>query len=320
MSVLDTTVIAVAFESGGYGVWANPTAAANAMLVYNHRPTPMESEQVRRQVERGFPGVNPSTYTAIRQRHAFSVELAGSGVVDTAAFWGVLLRGCLFQAPAITVGTRVNYPLDSAGDGGSVSLLNFKGDKLRMRAKGARGNAVFRFEERAIPGIDFDFTGVFQDTLPAEAGVPGTVTLPDPAVGQEVSLLNTVVTLGGIVLGVRSLSIDLGNKVDYFSTTGTRSVVYSKDESGDRRAVTAQAVFELPDPAVKNFFADILPRTELAFSLVHGLTAGNIIEITSARAVLGAAELPVEQNRLFMNCSIEFIPSAAGNELVVITR
>lgn len=319
MSVLDTTIIAAVAEST-YGTYASPTPAANAMAVFNHVVTPMESEEVRRQVERGFPGVNPSTYTAIRQRHQFSTELAGSGVVDTATFWAPLLRGCLFAAPSVTAATRVDYPLDSAGDGGSISLVAFKGENARHRIRGARGTASLVFEERAIPRTEWDFVGLLEGTSPMDAGAPGTINLPTPPVGQEVSLLNTVIQLGGFTLGVRRLSISLGNKVEFFSTTGQRAVVFGKDESGDRRAVVADAVFELPNPATRNFFADILPRTELAFSLIHGLTAGNIIEITSARAVLGRATYSVEQNRVFMNCPIEFIPSAAGNELVVRTR
>lgn len=319
MSVLDTTVLLAKAEAT-YGAWANPVGTADAMLVFNHEVTPMESEEVRRQVERGFPGVNPSLYTAIRQRHSFSTELAGSGTDNVPAFWATLLRGCLVAAPQVLTGpARVAYPLDSP-EGGSLSIAAFKGANARHRSRGARGTATFVFEERSYPRIDWEFTGVIEGSSPMDAGTPGTVTLPTVPVPQEVSLLNTVIQLGGFTLGVRRLSISLGNKVEYFSTTGTRAVVFGKDETGDRRAVTGEAVFELPDPAARNFFADILPRTELSFSLVHGLTAGNIVEISSARAVLGRATYSVEQNRLFMNAPIDFVPSAAGNELTIVTR
>jgi hypothetical protein len=317
MSVLDTSVILLKRETT-YGTYASP-AGSDAMIVFDYTVTPMESEEVRRQVERGFPGVNPSTYTAIRQRHTFSVELAGSGAAGTPAFWQEPLIGCLYDAGTPLTGpTRVLYPLASAGDGGSVSIAGYKGI-ARHRAKGARGNAVLTLEERAIPRITFDFVGVQEGTSPMDASAPPALTLPTPPIGLEVSLINTVVQLGGFTLGVRRLSIDLGNKVEYFSTTGQRAVVFGKDETGDRRAITADAVFELPDPSVRNFFADILPRTPLAFSLVHGTAGGNVVLIGSDGAVLGRATYSVEQNRVFMNCPIEFVPTAAGNELTLTT-
>ncbi|MFQ3664671.1 MAG: phage tail tube protein [Sphingomonadaceae bacterium] len=320
MSVLDTSILTAKLEAS-YGTWAAPTAAADAMVVFDHQLIPMESEEVRRQVEKGFRGGNSSAYTAIRQRQTFSTELAGSGTVDAPAFWAVLLRGCMFDAPVPAPATHVVYPIRTAvDDGASISVGAFKGGVLSSPMRGARGNATLVFEEKQIPRIDWDFVGLLQESNIIAAGSPGTIALPDPPVGQEVSLTNTVIQLGGTTLGVRRLSIDLGNKLEYFSTTGQRQVLFGKDEGGDGRQVTAEAVFELPNPATKNFFADILPRTALAFSLVHGLTAGNIVEITSSRAILGRADFSVESGRLFMNCPIEFIPTSAGNELTWRTR
>lgn len=316
--MLDTSVLLAKLEVTP-GTYSDPVGASDAMLVFGYTVTPMESEEVRREVERPYPGVNPSTYTAIRNRHAFSTELAGSNAVDTPAFWQVLLRGCLFNAAVPTPSTRVNYPLATVGDGAAISIAGYK-DSARHRSKFCRGNAVFRFNEKALPSIGWDFQGVIEGASPMDSSAPAGVVLPTYPTPVEVNLTNTVVQLGGTTLGVRSLEIDLGNKVEYFSTTGGRSIIYGKDQSGDRRAITAQAVFELPNPAVKNFFTDIIPRTPLAFSLVHGTAPGNIVEINSANAVLGRATYSVEQNRLFMNCPIEFVPTAAGNELTVITR
>ncbi|MFN3371640.1 MAG: phage tail tube protein [Sphingomonadaceae bacterium] len=318
MSVPDTTVLLAKVEDP-VGTWANPVPATDAMLVFDYEVEPMEAEQVRRQVERPFSGVAESSYTAIRARHRFSVELAGSGTVDTPTFWARLLRGCMFQTPDITATEKVTYPLVPASDGAAISLAGNKGN-ARHRGRMSRGNAVLRFTEKQLPSIGFDFMSLIEGTLPMDPFAPSGVVLPSYPVPAEVSLLNTAIQLDGFALGVRSLEIDLGNKVEFYSHTGTRAVLFGKDDSGDRRSVTARAVFELPDPAVKNFFASILPRTKLPFSLVHGTDAGNIIEITSAAAVIGQATYSVEQNRMFMNCPIEFVPTAGGNELSLVTR
>lgn len=319
MSVPDTSVVLAKVEPA-YGIWAAPTGAADAMIVNNYVITPMESQQVRRAVERPFPGTIPSTYTAIRARHAFNVELAGTGTPGTSVgsnpFWFRLLQGCFFGAPFASGSGRGISPA-TAGDGSSLSILGTKGELVRARARGARGNAVFTFEEKGIPNLALDFIGLIEGATPIDAGSAGAITLPGAAIGQEVSLLNTSVSLGGFVLGVRRLTIDIGNKPEFYSTTGSRAIVYGKDETGDRRATVGQAVFELPNPATRNFFADIIPRTPLAFSLTHGLTAGNIVKIDAPAVVLGEANFSVETNRLFMNCPLEFLPVTGGDELLI---
>jgi hypothetical protein len=245
--------------------------------------------------------------------------MAGAGTATGIPFWCRMLAGCLFATPSVGA-SSVTHALSSAGDGGSGSILGNKGQLARMRGRGARGNAVFNFEERQIPRIDWDFQSLIEGTLPLDSGSVAGLVLPTPPVGLEVNLLNTVVLLDGHVLGVRRLSIDLGNKVTFYSTTATRQILFSKDESGDRRAIVADALFELPDPATKNFFGGILTGAAVGFSLVHGTAAGNIIEITSSRAVISQPTFSQEENRVFMNCRLRFVPTAANNELTLVTR
>jgi hypothetical protein len=316
---LDLSVL-LAKEEVTYGTFSSPAGATDAMLVYNLAITPMEAEEVRSPLERGFPGATLESYTRLRHRYTFEVELAGSGAAGTAPFWARLLRGCLIDASTPLTGpTRVQMPLGTAGDGGSLSIVGFK-DNVRHRSRGARGNAVFRFADGAIPSLGFDVLGLFNDADPADAAAPGAITLPAPPVGVECSLINTVVQLGGFTLGVRSLEINLGMKTEFYSHTAARAVIFGKDEAGDRRAITGRAVFELPDPAVKSYFADIRNRTAQAFSLVHGLSAGNIVELTSARCFIGRMDYQVEQNRIFASCPLSFVPSSGGNELTILTR
>lgn len=319
MSVLDTSILAVALETVP-GTFVNPNLATDALVAFNYEITPMESEEVRREIERGFPGVNPATYTAIRARHRFSVELTGAGTsVVTPAWYRTLFRACLMDAHVVTAGQHVTYPLGSTGDGASISLVGWKGN-ARHRARMVRGNCSFEFVEKQLPRMNFDLVGLIEGADPMDANTAGAVTLPTYPQPQEVNLANTVIQLGGFTLGVRSLTIDLGMKTEVFSTTGQRAIIFGKDQDGDRRAVTGQLVAELPNPATRNFFADVIPRTPLAFSLVHGTVANNIVDISSARAVLGRITYSVEQNRVFMNAPITFEPSAAGNELTIRTR
>lgn len=302
-----------------YGTYTAPAPATDVSPVFGYSMTPMESEDVRREIERGFNGGNPSTPTAIRQRHQFSVELAGHGTAVGVPHWAKFLRACQFGAPVPAA--SVTHPLVGAGDGGSLSIAGNKGNQFDLRGRGSRGNATFRFQEKGLPSIQFDIQALMQDDANIiTPSVPAGIVLPTDVQPAEVSLLNTVVTLDGVVLGVRSFELNMGNKAEYYSTTGSRQIIFGKDQEGSARAPTATCVFELPDPAVKNFFPSIRTGVPVSFSLVHGLTAGNIIEITSANAVLGKADFTVEQNRIFLSCPIQFIATASGNDFLLTTK
>lgn len=319
MPINDTSIILIKEETV-YGTYNAPLPASDARVVFGYTATPIESEQVRRQTERGFAGLYPSSRTAVRARDAFSIELAGSGAAATPAQFAPILRACLFGAPSITAGVDVAYPLITTGDGGSVSLLSYKGELARMRRKGVRGNLTMDFTERQLPFMAFDLIGLIEGAATVDAGAPAGVVLPSYPAPVEVNLSNTVVQLGGATLGCKQLTINFGLKTEYYSTTGGRAVIFGKDDSGDRRAITGTARFEMPDPATKNYFADINSGVALAFSLIHGTAAGNIVELTSARVFLSNVSMSVEQGKLFLNAELEFVPSAANNELVFKTR
>lgn len=320
MPIADKSLLLAKLEAA-YGTYLAPAPATDMSPVFDYSMTPMESEEFRRQIERGFHGINPASPTAIRQRHSFKTELAGAGTVDGVPHWAKLLRACQFDAPVITAGVMATHPLIGVGDGASLSIAGNKGGAFDLRGRGARGNCTLSFTEKQQPHIAWDMVALLQDDVNiVTANAPVGIVMPTDVVPAEVSMLNTVVQLDGVALGVRSLELNLGAKVEYFSTTGSRQVVFGKDESGSARAPAARCVFEMPDIGVKNYFPQIRAGTAVAFSLVHGTAAGNIIEITAANAVLGRAEFQVEANRIFLSADIQFVATAAGNDFTLITR
>lgn len=315
--MLDLTVLLAKAEAFP-GTAVVPVIATDAFIVSNYQVTPMASQAVRRNIDRGFPGAVPSLPTAIHAKHSFDVELCGSGVAATPAKWATLLRACMF-ASAPTIGASdVTYGLNSSGDGDALSLYGFK-DSARHQSKMVRGNVKFSFAEKQVPKMSLDLMGLLIGATPMDSAAPGAPTLPVYPAPVEVGLINTLVQLDGYTVGMRSLDIDMGMKAVYYSTTGARAIIFDKSDDGDRRAATAVLVCELPDPATKNYFATVLAGTEVAFSVVHGITAGNIVSLTSAHAVIGEITYSVENNRIFANIPLTFVPSAAGNELVLKT-
>ena len=306
-----------------YGTDAVPVPATDAQIIYDWEPTPMIYEDDRRRIDRGFAGRRPKIKTRPRQGHNFKFELAGSGTNNVATRWGgTFLRGAMFGAPVVNGTTDVSYPLETIGDGSSFTFYGHKGDSatgtVRMRASGIRGNVLFKFTEGDFPYGQVTSVGLLSN-LPDGTAI-GAPTLPTSPAPVEVNSVNTTFSLGGFALLLRDIEFDMGMKTAFRSLVGQRAVVFDAAEDGDRRSAGGTLVAELPDPAVKNYFSEVANRTNLALSLVHGLTAGNIIDISSSVVQLDEPRFSVEQNRLMMTCGFDLIPSAAGNELTLKTR
>lgn len=315
---LDITYLAIKNEVAP-GTYLAPTFAADACQVFNYAVTPFQHQSVRRSIDLPYAGRRPQVPTGVHAGHNFSVELAGAGAAITIPWWAKLLRGCLFGT-ATANASSVDIPLSSAGDGGALSLLGNK-DTVQHQAKGMRGNAVINLTEKQLPRIEFSFLGLINGAAPAAYAVAGAVTLPVYPAPVEVNLANTIVTLDGFTLGMRSINIDMGMKTSLYSTTGARAIIFDKSEDGDRRSVGGTLVAELPDPAVKEYFTALAAGTPLALSVTHGTVAGNIIVITTDKLVISDITYTVENNRLFMNAAFDLVPSGAGtNELTLTTK
>lgn len=315
--MLDTSILLAKVETT-YGTDAAPAAATDAAVVFNWQPNPMEADELRRSIERGFAGATPKVLTRFRQSHSFRLELAGSGDVDDPTLWGdVFLRACMFDEPVITAATDVAYPLEGVGDGASITIHGWK-ENLRHRVQGFRGNAKFNFTSGQLPYIEFTGMGLLSQD--PDANTATAPTLPVYPAPLEVNTVNTDFTLGGYAALLRSFELDLGMKTTMRDLVGQTAIIFDKAEDGDRRSAGGTLVIQLPDPTAKNYFSDIRNQTNIALALTHGTVAGNIIELASTRLNLGTPTFSTEQNRLMMSAPFNLVPSAAGNEFTLKTK
>jgi hypothetical protein len=313
---LATSFLAAKIETPP-GVWSAPTLALNALTVRNLTIDPFNTAPLRRNTDRGFAGANASIPSAVHRGFSFEMEMAGSGTANTAALWQTMLRGSMFGA-GVPTGVQVGYPLTSAGDGDALSMLLLK-DTILHEMRGARGNVVFNFAEKAAPFMAFTGLGLFRTAGEVyKTGSAAGLSLAAYPAPVEVNLENTVITLDGFTLPARSLVVDLGMKTQLYSTTGSRQIVFGKDDEGDRRAVKFTATFELPDAATKNYSASLAAGSPVPFTLVHGLNAGNIIQLSAAQAVMETISYSEDVNRLFATITGVCPPSAAGNDDIVL--
>ncbi len=307
------------------GTWTTPAWATDAFPVQNLRITPFNSQTLRREIDLPYAGARPSAPSQVHRGIAFDWELSGSGVANTPVIWGRFLRAAMFGAGA-PAGALVNYPLTSAGDGDALSAIAVMGP-FAHESRMMRGTITFSFVEKQLPKASFEGLALFRTAgvIQTVADLTG-ISLPTYPAPIEVNLVNTLIRLDAFTLGVREATITLNMKTGRYSTTGEESIVFTKDADGDKRAARFRVVFELPDLASKNYATAIQAGTFLAFTIVHGTAAGNIIEIGT---VAGTPSAQIESftidevdNRTMATMEGVLVPSGGtgNNELSLVTK
>jgi hypothetical protein len=261
-----------------YGTDAVPTVAANAILLTDLTITPLQSEYVDRDLIRPYLGSSEQLPSAVRSQVSFSVELAGSGAAGTAPKWGPLLRACGF-AETINAGTSVQYDPISATFP-SLTIYAFR-DGIRHVLTGARGTVSFSMNNKERPVMQYTFTGLYNAPTDTAPGSPVYTGFQTPRVFNNQNSSGFALQSYSNAL-LSSISIDVGNDTPYrsFIGTGGESILLTN------RQVTAQITIESTSQAEKDYWTNVRNAVVGNFAIIHGTTAGNIVEITAPAAQL----------------------------------
>lgn len=256
-----------------YGSDPAPTGVANAILAVDVKLTPMEGNDVNREVELPHLGAQGTIPAELHAKLAYKIELAPSGAAGVAPAWGVLLRGCAV-AETISAGVSVTYNPVSDGHESLTQYL-WIGDTL-YKLSGCRGTCTFRIPAQGIPYLEFEFTGLF--TQPAEAArvTPDLVAFQKP---QLAASANTpVFTLGATPFVMRSFALSLGNQVEKRFLIGAEAVLITD------RAETVETTVEALPLTAFNPFSLAASQAAVAVNLVHGVGAGKIATLNMPTA------------------------------------
>lgn len=313
MSFLTRNAVILAKKETTYGTDATP-AGANAILVRNLSVTPQQAEFADRDVIRPFYGASESLPTGISAQIEFEVELQASGTLGVAPGWGPLLRACAF-AETITAGASVAYSPVSSGFE-SLSLVYSLGSetstRLLHKLLGARGTVQFVINSKAIPVMKYRFQGLYS------AVVDDTTTLtPDFSAFQTPLTSNAKNTptfaLHGVSSPMAEFSLDVANTLAYRALIGEESIKLT-----DRKS-TGSITFDATSVATKNWWDIARYATLGTLDLVHGLTAGKIIELSSSRVQLKDPQYKDDNGIAQLTMGTVFVPSSAGNDELLIT-
>lgn len=252
-----------------YGTDAVPTGALNAVQARDIQITPMDGEDVNRELDQPFIGAEGTIPAGLFSKISFKVEMEPSGVAGTAPAWGPALRAC-GVAQVVSAGVSVAYnPIPVNHESASIYFLI--GPTLH-KILGWRGNVKYTIDAQGIPYLEFDGSGLFLQ--PADAGFgPAVLTsFQKPRVGSKAN--TPVFTVNGVSLTMRSFSLDLGNQVEPRLLIGSEEIIITQ------RQDTVEMTVDAVPLATFNPYLLAGNTTNVPVALTHGVGAGRIAALS----------------------------------------
>lgn len=298
---LRNSVVLAALEST-YGTDATPTGAANAVLAKNVQVSPLEQDSVQRDLVRPYFGNDEQIPVGTRISMQFEVELAGSGAAGVAPAYGPLLQACAMDETVDLADVRYT-PVSSNFK--SLTLV-YNLDGVRHKAIGCRGTVVFAFDARGIPVMRFSFIGLYANVVDATVSGVDFSAFKKP---KSVNYRDTPsCSLFGQSVVMQSLSLDVGMQVVYRNLVGFEGVNLTD------RAARGAISFEYTKVATYDWFANIKAGNSGAISLVHGLTEGNIVELSASNVQITTPSIGDSDGIAMLNLNLNYNPTEAGND------
>lgn len=295
---------------GVYGTDSVPTGAANAILLKDLDWSPQEAKTVSRDVLRPFLGNSEVLPGTLFVKASFSVELAGSGAAGTAPAWGPILRICGWSQ-TVTAGVSVVYQMVSSNfESGTVY---FHIDGVLHKATGVMCDSSIEFAEGGIPTIKFSLTGLYNVVVDAALPAAGLAAFQKPL---PVNTTNTpTFTLHGVPSVLEKLSINQANAIVHRALPGAPEKVLITD-----RKPAGSVTIEAAKVATKDWWTVMKNAATGPMQIVHGVTAGNIIQVDAPAVQLHSPKYGDKDGVLNMSASLIFAPNAGNDEIVITVR
>lgn len=290
-----------------YGVDAVPTGA-NAFLMTNVAFSPMEGEDVSRDLELPYLGAQAMIPVGLRGRLRGRVELAGSGTAGTAPAWGPMLRACAV-AETITPATSVVY--NPISDGMESGSLYFWMAGTRHVLRGCRGQCTMRFTAQGLPYLEFDMLGLWSEPSEQARPAPVLTGFRPPVVVTHANTPDFTINTVSMVL--REAVLALNNQVEPRLLVGSESILITDRADAFSARVEAVPVSTFDPYDLAN------DQTQVAVSLVHGTAAGSIVTLSVPAAQLKRLS-GYEEAQKIAEWPLELVPlPVSGNDQWTLT-
>lgn len=282
-------------------------AAADAIRTMGLTIRPFNAQAIDRSLDGPSFGSDGKIHTGMHVVMEFDVEMAGSGTAGTAPKYGHLFKACGMAEDIVAV-TSVTYTPASAGTDSETMYFQLDGQRHAMC--GARGTWSIKFDSQGIPYFHFVFTGIYiaPETVADIAPTWTGWTTPKP-----VSFTHTpTVTLHTLASVFTKFAFDYGNDVQFFNNPGEEHV-----EIVDRNC-SGTTTLLAPVLSTKNYFTTVAADTVGDFTLVHGLTAGNIVTLDSDSVQILEPNYGDDRGRATIDAKLDFRRVVADDEFSLI--
>lgn len=282
-------------------------AAADAIRTMGLTIRPLVGTPIDRNLDGPAFGATGKIHPGVHVVVEFDVEMSGSGVAGTAPKFGHLFLACK-MSETVVADTSVAY--EPATGGTASETMYFQLDGQRHALSGARGTWSIKFDSQGIPYFHFVYTGIYiSPTTTADIAPTWTGwTTPRP-----VTFAHTpTVSLHSVASVFRSFAFDYGNDVQYFNNPGEEYV-----DIMDRKC-SGQISLKAPTIATKNYFATALADTLGNLTLVHGMTAGNIVSVDADFVQLLEPTYGDDRGRVTLDAKLDFTRDVADDEMALI--
>ena len=187
-------------------------------------------------------------------------------------------------------------------------------DGVLHKLLGTRGSWGWELDARKIPWLVFKYVCLFQPV--ADAALPaadysGFVT------PIAVNKANTpTFTVDGYAAVMQSWHGSVNNDVKY------RNLVNYEGVDNVDRSPSGSVDFEMTSVATKDWIAMARNKTKFPIDCVHGIVAGNIIQIQTPYATLGKPKYGEKDGILMIKGELDYMPNgtAGNNELSLTAR
>lgn len=309
---IKNTLIVAAIQSA-FGTDAAPTGAANAILVSDASITPLDAQNIDRNLMRGTFGASEQLVGSASVKVSYTVELAGSGTAATAPAWGKLLQACACAEGSLTTPARIEYTPVSTGL--KASTQYYYDDGALHKLIDAMGDFTLSAKVGDRPTLKFDWTAL--DGGMSAASDTGTYTAwKKPVAMTKANVID--ITLGatyaagalsgGTVYSSTGLEMKVGNQVAFTPMLSTETVDITDRES------TGSTELDLTAAQEVSMMTGVKANTTQSLAITIGLTSGNKI-IFFAPAVQFVNPKKVEKNgKRLIGYDLRFMPVNGNDE------
>ena len=285
-----------------YGTDPTPTGGSNAILVRDLNIEPVQSDEVSRDLIRGYLGNYETLLSNTRVNVSCDVEMVGSGAAGTEPAYNPLLKACGLGQTTVSSTSNTYAPI-STSFGSCTIYCNIDG--VRHKVTGCRGTFSINCELNQIPVISFSMTGIYN--APTDTAAPTcTYNATKPLLFTTGN--TSAFSLFGYAGALQSWSFDMNNDTVVRQLVGGTQEVMITD-----RKPSGSATVEAVALSAHNFFTDATGSSTGTNTFLHGTTAGNKVTISCPQTDLGQPTYEDSDGVQMLSLPFVATPTSAGN-------